>query len=286
VIEPPRLLEVVRTDTARSLPHLLEAIGPGAFAAAEASQSSGGGGNPRFGAAFEAEGGALAGGAGSCVVVTDCPDLAAAVPTALGARGVTASVVDPAGARTFGAARDLLAAAAERAGPLDAVVVALLARPPAAPGGGWEQVLAEHAGLVEDLHADAAWAKAASELAARAERPLRLVTLTDATVNHSAGRSRGQAAAQLARASRRATNDRVAAFAVSVEAGSSAAMTACGELVAHLVCHPEAPALAGAELAAGDGWLGLRNHPRPVSSISLGDPGLPSWFDAALWGTL
>jgi NAD(P)-dependent dehydrogenase (short-subunit alcohol dehydrogenase family) len=285
VVEPPRLLEVVRTDTARSLPHLLETVVPGTFAAAEAAQASGGGANPRFGAAFEALRGELAGGAGSCAVVTDCPDLAAAVPAALAARGATAHVLDPTGARTFDAARDVLAAAAG-AGPLDAVVVAVLGRPAVGSRGGWEQVLAEHAGIVDDLHTDAAWAKAATELAARAERPLRLVTLTDATARPSAGRSRGQAAAQLARASRRATDDRVAAFAVSLEAGSSAAMAAGAELVAHLVCHPEAPALAGGELAAGDGWLGLRAHPRPISSINLGGPGLPSWFDAALWGTL
>ncbi|HJR24171.1 MAG TPA: SDR family NAD(P)-dependent oxidoreductase, partial [Acidimicrobiales bacterium] len=46
VVEPPRLLEVVRTDTAASLPHLLEAVVPGALAAAEAQQASAGGGNP------------------------------------------------------------------------------------------------------------------------------------------------------------------------------------------------------------------------------------------------
>ena len=282
VVDAPRLLEVVRTDAAASLPHLLEAVVPDGFAAAEAAQASGGGSNPRFSAAFEDASTQLAGGAGRCAVVTDCPDIAAAVPAALGARGVSASVVDPAGARTFGAAADVLTEAVTRDGPVDAVVVALLGAEVPPRATGWEQVLAEHAGIVERMHTDAAWVKAALEVAARADRPLRLVTLTDATVSPSAGRSRAQAAAQLARASRRATDDRVVAFAVSIDAGAYAAIGASAELVAHLVCHPDAAALSGAELVADDGWLGLRSHPRPTGSISLGGPTLPGWFDAAL----
>jgi hypothetical protein len=39
--------------------------------------------------------------------------------------------------------------------------------------------------------------------------------------------------------------------------------------------------LAGAELAAGPGWLGLRSHPRPVGTVTYGGPELPDWIDAA-----
>ena len=46
--------------------------------------------------------------------------------------------------------------------------------------------------------------------------------------------------------------------------------------------YPDAAALAGAELAAGDGWVGLRSHPRPGGSIAYGGPALPAWFDATL----
>jgi hypothetical protein len=143
-------------------------------------------------------------------------------------------------------------------------------------GAAWERVLADHDGLVDRIHHDAAWARRCSD----AGRPVRLVLLTDAT--SSGGRSRGQAAAHHSRMSRKATEDRVAAFAVSVEAVGAGAERAAAELAAHLVCHPEAAAVSGAELAVGDGWLGLRSHPRPTGSIVLGQPGIPDWLDATL----
>ena len=55
-----------------------------------------------------------------------------------------------------------------------------------------------------------------------------------------------------------------------------------GELVAHLLCSPDAPALSGAELVAGPGWFGLRRHPRPAGAISFGGPALPDWLDDTL----
>jgi hypothetical protein len=55
-----------------------------------------------------------------------------------------------------------------------------------------------------------------------------------------------------------------------------------GEAAAHLLCSPEAGPLAGAELVAGPGWFGLRSHPRPGGSLTVGGPGLPDWFDGAL----
>ena len=45
---------------------------------------------------------------------------------------------------------------------------------------------------------------------------------------------------------------------------------------------PGTTALAGAELVVGRGWLGLRSHPRPSTSIVFGGPELPPWFDAVL----
>ncbi len=71
-------------------------------------------------------------------------------------------------------------------------------------------------GSSSTLHADAAWARATADYATQADRPVRLVTLTDAT--SPAGRSRAQAAAQLARAAASGTGGHVTAFAASIEA--------------------------------------------------------------------
>jgi hypothetical protein len=111
-------------------------------------------------------------------------------------------------------------------------------------------------------------------------RPVRLVTLTDAVT--SGGRSRAQSAAQHARVAVKATDGRVTAFAVSLEAPEETAARTAGGLVAHLLDHPEAAALAGAELVVADGWLGLRSHPRPAGSVTFGGPSVPDWLDDTL----
>ena len=172
-------------------------------------------------------------------------------------------------------------ATVERSGPVDAVVVALSGgRPATKATSDWERVLAEHEGIVEHLHTDAGWARAVADYAAGADRPVRLVTLTDATT--AGGRSRAQASAQLARSGLGATGERVAAFAVSVEVPKGRGRHPLGDVVAHLVCEPEATALAGAELAVGPGWFGLRSHPRPGGSVTFGGPEVPDWLDATL----
>jgi len=84
VVEPPRLLEVVRTDDVASLARVLEAVVPGALAPAEAAQAAGGGSNPRFPGLFDEPGGELAAGeVGSCAVVSDRSDVVAALTAAL-----------------------------------------------------------------------------------------------------------------------------------------------------------------------------------------------------------
>jgi hypothetical protein len=133
---------------------------------------------------------------------------------------------------------------------------------------------------VDQVHTDARWARAVADHALAADRPVRLVTLTDAVT--AGGRSRAQASAQLARSARKATGDRVSAFAVSVETADAADRASIGELAAHLLCSSEAPALSGAELVAGPGWIGLRSHPRPSASVTVDSRELPSWLDAAL----
>ena len=79
-----------------------------------------------------------------------------------------------------------------------------------------------------------------------------------------------------------ATEGRVTAFAASIEAQEEAAAGATGQLAFQLLCNPDAATLAGAELAVGPGWIGLRSHPRPIGAITYGGPAVPTWFDRAL----
>jgi NAD(P)-dependent dehydrogenase (short-subunit alcohol dehydrogenase family) len=306
VIGAPRLIEVVRSADVADLSSVLDAFTAGALVPAEAAQASTGGSNPRFGSLFDdpgdgsgddsgddfddpgadaSERAAAPGGAGvmSCALLVDRPDLAAAVESALDARSVSCRPIVVEGSSSgFAGPAAALAAHVEREGPVDAVVVARSGPTPVADdtGTAWSQVLAEHEGIVDQIHGDAAWARAVADVARRDERAVRLVTLTDATT--AGGRSRAQAAAQLARAGLGATDDRVAAFAVSIETGDGADVAPIGELVAHLVASPDGPALSGAELVVGAGWIGLRNHPHPTGSITFGGPEIPAWFDDPL----
>jgi hypothetical protein len=281
VIEEPRLLEVVRTDEAGSLPGVLEAVIPRAFATAEASQASDGAGNPRFGPIFDEPAPAELASADvrSCAVVTDRPQLAAPLIAALEARSITCHRVEL--AHGFGPAADALNAVVASAGTIDAIIVAPAGdQPTATSTDDWESRLAEHSGIVEGIHTDAAWARAAADYAASTSSPVRLVTLTDATTG--GGRSRAQASAQFARIAAGSTEGRITAFATSIEASAAASGHTVGELVGHLLGHPEAAALAGAELVVGDDWLGLRSHPRPIGSITYGGPSIPDWFDVPI----
>jgi NAD(P)-dependent dehydrogenase (short-subunit alcohol dehydrogenase family) len=256
VVRPPQLLEVVGLEGPSA--HRLEAV-TGALVAAEARQASGGGGNSRFAGSPDDLPPATV---RSCGVVTDRPELLAAFRAELALRGVDCHPVPPTGSLD---------------GAVDAVVVALSGAGTGA-AQGWQGVLREHEGLATQIEADARWARAVADQAATAERSVRLVTLTDAAT--SGGRSRAQASAQLARAARGATDEQVSAYAVAVEDPVPARQLA--ELAVHLVCSASAAGLAGAELAVGAGWLGLRSHPRPGTSIALPSAELPGWFGPRL----
>jgi hypothetical protein len=280
LVDEPRLMEVVRTDGVASLDRVLEAVIPRALAKAESAQATAGGTNPRFRSVFGEAAAAdrPSSPARTCALVTDRPELAGSLAAALEARAVACHRVDLDDG--FDAAGRALGALAEATGPLDAVVLAPAGRPEPAGSGGWERVLAEHTGIVAGLHTDASWWRASADYAAGAARPVRLVTLTDAT--SAGGRSRAQAAAQQARVAAGATQGRVGAFAVALEAEGPGPTEACGELVAHLLVDPDVDALAGAELVVGAGWLGLRSHPRPVGAVTYGGPAVPAWLDATL----
>ncbi len=282
VIDEPRLIEVVRTDHVVSLARVLDEAVPVALAKAESQQATAGGSNSRFGPIFDEPAGAVVGSTEtkSCVVVSDRPGLASALRAAIEARSMRCHQIELVGGG-FSAAAQALSSAAQANGPIDALVVAPSGlQPSLLPTDGWERVLTEHHEIVGHLHADAAWARAAADYATASARPIQLVTLGDAVT--AGGRSRAQASAQHARVAASATEGLVTAFAMSIEAPEEVAGEPAGELVAHLLSHPEAAALAGAELVVGHGWLGLRSHPRPVGSVSFGGPSVPDWLDETL----
>jgi NAD(P)-dependent dehydrogenase (short-subunit alcohol dehydrogenase family) len=281
VVDQPRLVEVVRTGNVVSLAAVLDAVVPRAFAAAEAGQATQGGSNPRFGAIFDAPAPSdvPVGPVRTCVVVGDRAHLVASVTSALEARSISCHRVQA--GQDFAAAGRALRSVVERSGPLDAVVVALAGHERSGASiEGWQEILSGHDGILEQLHADAAWTRAAADYAADDARAVRVATLTDAAT--PGGRSRAQAAAQLARVAGSATEGRVAAFAIGTEAAEHDTSDASAELVAHLLTHPDASDLAGAELAVGAGWIGLRSHPRPIGTVTYGGPGIPGWLDSTL----
>lgn len=285
VVERPRLLEVVGTEGVASPAHALEAVTATALAPAEAAQASTGGGNPRLAAALGGapdEGDELpAPAVAACLLVSDRPEVVGPVTAALDARGVPVRTVDAGAlAHTFAGTAAALADAVA-AGPVDAVVVALAGTPVAADlGPGWERALAEHAGITDQIYADAAWSRAVADHTNASGTPFRLVTLTEAV--SAGGRSRAQAVAQHARSGAGATDGRLAAFAVAVETEAAADLAAVGELTAHLLCSEATPALSGAELAVGPGWLGLRSHPRVGAGLSFHDHTVAPWLDDVL----
>lgn len=292
VIDQPRLIEVARVQDAVSMAGVLEAVMSRAFVTAEANQTTDGGANPRFGPIFDAPAPAepAAGDVRSCAIVSERAELTPALTAAMEARSITCHrVATP--ARNFNAAARALRKVAEGTAvgtdepvpvPIDAVVVALTGHSTqAAAPTDWEGVLADHHKLVAHLQADAAWARAAADYAEKTDRRVRIVTLTDATT--PGGRSRAQASAQIARVAAATTEDRVTALAASIESTTTDMPTETAELVGHLVGHPEtAPALGGAELVVGPGWIGLRAHPRPIGTVVYGGPEVPGWMDGAL----
>ncbi len=277
-VAPPRLLEVARTSEVGSLLSVLESFTGKVLGPAEAAQGSNGGGNPRLGSAFvdgPAEGGASV--ASRAVIVTDVPAWGTRLTEALASRGVECVTID-APATTFATASEQLAATASASGPVDAVVVALAGAAESASADGWARVLEEHADVTRQIGDDAAWVRAVSDYSAGAARAVRVVTVVDAST--AGGRSRAQSAAQLSRVAHAATEDRVDAFALSVEAAGGG--EPIGEIVAHLVCDADSGALSGAELVVGPDWFGLRSHPHPAGSVSFGGPAVPGWVDDAL----
>jgi len=286
-IVPPRLLEVARATDVAAFAQALDIVIPAAFIPAEAAQETNGASNGRYTGVFDettAPAGPAGGGARACLVVTDDPGWASALGDALAARGVKCvGIGGGVPAKDFPGAAEQLAHAAHESGGIDAVVVARSGLAPASRGGApWEQVVEEHAGIVDGIRSDVAWVRAVSDHARGSGQPMRVATVTDATT--SGGRSRAQAAAQLARAAHLVADVQTDAFAIAVETNADSRYPTVGELVGHLIGADDTAGMSGAELVAAAEWIGLRSHPHPEASISFGGPELPSWVDATLRG--
>jgi NAD(P)-dependent dehydrogenase (short-subunit alcohol dehydrogenase family) len=285
VIGPPRLLEVIHCEPAGAA-RVLDEAGAAALVPAHEGQISTGGAGPRFaglidratrGPSTPADGVQETGS--TCGVVTDDADRAGVLRSALSRRWAGVTALEP-GVRRHGfeAASIALEDLEARSGPLGALVV-WLDDPSSAPSQpDWQAVLGGHDGIAERILGDAAFARAAADHAERTGRPVRLVTIVDAST--AAGRTRAQASAQLTRSAEPATEGLVAAFTVGIEAGADPETV--GHLAAYLTSHPDAAGLSGAELAAGSGWIGLRSHPSVSASIAHGGPGVPDWLDGVL----
>lgn len=273
IVDPPRLLEVVRTGAAASVDVVLDGVAD-AWAAAEGTQQTTGGANPRFADLLTTpDAGATSENDTAVLIVDGQPAQTSLVVERLQAQGTSTRVVTPGQVGAgFESARAAVDAARAALGRLDAIIVL------AAGGGrrrtaGWEQVLDDHSGLAERLLDDARWLRAAADSAGATGEPLRLVTVIDAI--GAGGRSRAQAASQLARSARSATEDRLAAFVVSVESDRDPATMVA---VARRLATAGDVSLSGAELVVGDSWAGLRSHPRPAASVVLGDAAVPDWL--------
>ena len=260
---------------------MLETVIPRALLAAETQQASAGGSNPRFAGIYDA----LAPVAStskdveSCAIISDRPAVAAALRTALqdcsiscyqadvahGFEGVSRSI-SPWSKGTVPSTRSL-----------SHCRVTLVPQARSKAGSTCWPTTAACSSRCTSMPRDS---RAVADYTAAADRPVRLLLLTEATT--PAGLSRAQAAAQLARVLAPATKGRLTAFTVGLESDGPEAARTAGELTARLFALADVAPLAGAELAVHDDWLGLRSHPRPIGTVTYGGPTIPSWLDAAL----
>ncbi len=297
LVRAPQLLEAVRAEHVADFATALGTVVPVVFAPAEEQQRTGGGSNPRFGDVFTVAptatlpAGPERGARARCLVVSDDSALGAAVADAIpvwGLRpvGIGAWQTNDASVRhppaSFEAAEQALASAVAAGGPVDAVVIILGTSTDAShTRSDWSSLLDLHATATDRIVTHAAWLHAAAGYSAGSGRPLRVVHLAAAC--SPGGRTVAQAVAQMARsATDTAPPARLRVFCVSVETTQHSDFQPIGQLAARLLSADDTPGLAGAELVAGRGWIGLRSHPEPSTTVSFGDPTIPSWVDDLL----
>lgn len=277
LIEPPGLIEVLRAERDDDLTNSFRTVIPTAFSSAENMQRTAGASNERFRALFELAppSNDQTGPLRNCVLAVADPELRNSLHAHLEGVSFRCIDVDPRPTTWTEIEQRLSECGVD---VIDAVVHIPSPLSPNKVGeSSWNQVLDEHQVLRHEILNDAGWVRAAATV--RADSPRRIISLVPALT--AGGRTRAQALGQLARASRGATENRVSAFAVSLEGTSAEANRAAIHLIAHLLGDPLSDDLSGAELVVSDGWIGLRRHPGPTGSVILGDE-IPSWFDAVI----
>ena len=273
VVDAPRTIEWLALQDRADLDGLVATALERLFIPSEAAQATTGASNPRLRNTEVS----LAEGDSApplrCAVVGDDPRLCRSIAERLAGRGVNVLHVTRPAIDEVVSIASLLA----ELGEFDALILSSNGPGPSNAAEPWSNVLNEHHGLSELLQGDGAWAHAISQHAQTTNRPLRFVHLLDA--NSSGGRSRAQAVTQMARGAKGATEGRVSAFAISVESEDP---TAASALAVALISVPDAAALSGAELFAGEQCIGLRSHPAAKGSLVLGEDQLPPEIDRYL----
>jgi NAD(P)-dependent dehydrogenase (short-subunit alcohol dehydrogenase family) len=279
VIGPSRLLEVVRSAGSQDFAAALGTIVPVVLGPAEAQQGTTGGSNPRYGNVFDTVPKADIGGAGgNAVFVGRDKELVNALGRALRSWGRTLAVIDGGGS-DFTEAERLARQAATAQTVIDSLIVEIPAGDQDEPGDGWAGLVAAHRSVKPSWLAGMAWLRAAAQVFA--DHPIRVIFVTDAT--SVAGRTTAQTIAQSARSvSERPVGNGLEVAAVSVESGRDADLSPLAALVARLAVTKDALSLCGAELVVGEGWVGVRNHPGPIATVSFGSIEIPDWVDSAL----
>ena len=265
VIDEPRLLEVVRTDHVVSLARVLDEVIPGAFAKAESRPGQRGRQQPPVRARSSTSPAPPRSHLGrrsrSCVVVSDRPRLAASLTAALEARSIRCHRVEV--AHGFGDAAEALNSVVEASGPIDAVVVALAGGRAAGPIGGWMGAGARRAPRDRRAHPHRCRMGPGGRRLRRRRQPPGPAGDAHRRHHHRGSQSSpglGPAGARCRRCHRRAGHG-----LRCQRRGSGGGRRRNRPVSSSPTCssHPEAAALAGAELVVGDGWIGLRSHPRP-----------------------
>ena len=271
VVGAPHLLEVARIDDVDSLPHALAELVPKAFVPAEAAQASNGGGTPRFGEIFgEAATGTDRASAkcDRCVIVTDDAGWGGAVSDALVGAG---SRVHRRGRRRH---RD-------RVRGNRRAVRTYRPRALARSTPWWSPSLARARPARAALRAETHGSRSSMSMRGSPTHPyrrlvgscgyglfggdrptVRVVTVTNA--NSAGGRSRAQAAAQLARSAHSATSDRVDAFSISVETRRGRPTSGpIAEVIAHLVSSADSRRAVGRGVGRRVRVVRLAQSPEP-----------------------
>ena len=294
LIDSPRLIEAVRTAEAEDLATSLDTLVPVVLSPAESGQQTTGGTNPRFGQVWNLPAPSVPreplgdAASGACLIVSDDQEVARLLGAALTHWGKRTAGVGPwqpfdrAATHVptgFGEVLDTLARANEVAGPIDGLVVVLTPHAATHPSGApaWQQLVEGHRGLAADVIVQAAWARAAARHAVANGRDVRSVHVTPART--PAAHTVAQAVTQFVRAVPEGSG--LAAFSIALE-GADNDRSALGDLAARLICAGDVATLVGAELVVGSGWLGLRSHPAPATTVSFGGPAVPAWVDATL----